>query len=71
MGIDEIKDKASELLSEHGDKIEEGLDKAADFVDDKTGGKHSEHIDAAVDKAKDFIPGGEDSSDTATDADTR
>lgn len=70
MGFDEIKDKASDLLSEHGDKIEEGLDKAADFVDDKTGGKHSEHIDAAVDKAKDFIPGGEDSSDASTDADS-
>lgn len=70
MGLDEIKDKASEMLSEHGDKIEEGLDKAADFVDDKTGGKFSDKIDSGVDKAKDFIPGGEDSSDSEAETDT-
>jgi hypothetical protein len=51
----DIKDKAGDLADEHGGKIKEGLDKAGDFVDDKTGGKHSEKIDGAVDKAQDTV----------------
>ena len=37
------------------DQASKALDKAADVVDDKTGGKHTDKIDSAVDKAKDFV----------------
>ena len=68
MGInfDELKNKAEGLLNEHGDKIEDGLDKAADFAKGKFG--HESQIDAVVDKAKDFIPDkptGDDHPDNA------
>ncbi len=49
-------DKAKNLASEHGDKIAEGVDKATDAVDEKTGGKFSDQLDKvddAVDKALD------------------
>lgn len=47
--------KAGDLASEHGDKVKEGLDKAGDFIDEKTGGKHSDRISENVDKAKDTV----------------
>ena len=53
--FDNIKDKVQGLGDEHGDKAGEGLDKAGDLVDEKTGVAHSEHIDTGVDKAKDAL----------------
>jgi hypothetical protein len=50
-----LGDKAKDLVVEHEDQVEKGLDKVADVVDDKTKGKHSDKIDDAVDKAKDAI----------------
>ena len=49
MGMfDNIKDKVQGLVDEHGDKAGVGLDKAGDFVDEKTGGQHSAQIDGGV-----------------------
>jgi hypothetical protein len=45
-------DKAKDLAREHGDKIDQALDKAAEVVDQKTGGKHSDTIDKVVAEAK-------------------
>ncbi|MEV5876384.1 antitoxin [Streptomyces sp. NPDC052101] len=50
-----LKDKAEDIAEEHGDKIAEGLEKAGDLIDDRTGGKHSDTIDKAVDKAQDLV----------------
>ncbi|QCX81465.1 hypothetical protein C9F11_39415 [Streptomyces sp. YIM 121038] len=50
-----IKEKAEELTEAHGDKVSDGLEKAGDVVDDKTGGKHGDKIDTAVDKAQDLV----------------
>lgn len=52
---DSVTEKVSEVVAEHGDKIEAGLDKAAGFVDDKTGGKYSDKIEGATGKAKDVL----------------
>lgn len=49
----DLKGKASGLVDEHGDKVGGAVDKAKDFVDDKTGGKFGDKTDAAADKAKD------------------
>ncbi|TCO64443.1 antitoxin [Actinocrispum wychmicini] len=56
MGInfDELKNKAGDLLNQHGDKIEDGLEKVGDFAKKQFG--HDEQIDKVVDKAKDMIP---------------
>jgi hypothetical protein len=50
-----VKAKATDVVDDHGDKIESGIDKAADFADDKTKGRHSEKIDKGADAAKDAI----------------
>ena len=53
--FDNLKDKAEDLAAEHGDKIDQGLDKLGDLIDDKTGGEHHDKIETGVEKAKDFV----------------
>ena len=56
MGMfDNLKDKATEAVDEHGDKIGEGLDKAGEFADEKTGGQYGDKIDQGTDMAKDQL----------------
>ncbi|MEU6120871.1 antitoxin [Streptomyces sp. NPDC047123] len=49
------KDKVADLAQQHGDKIDQGLDKAAKVVDEKTKGKYSDKIQAGTGKAKDAV----------------
>jgi hypothetical protein len=56
-------DKAKDALRDHDDKVDQGIDKAGDFADDKTGNKHSDQIDSGADKAReglDRFTGGDD-----------
>lgn len=48
-------DKIKGLAGQHADKVEGAIDKAADVVDEKTGGKYSEHIDKGAETAKGFV----------------
>ena len=58
MGLfDNIKDKAEALVDSQGDKVGEGLDKAGDFIDEKTGGTYGDQIDQGADRAKDGLDG--------------
>ncbi|MER6690105.1 antitoxin [Streptomyces minutiscleroticus] len=50
-----LKEKAEDLAEAHGDEISAGLEKAGDFLDDRTGGKHSDRIGTAVDKVQDYV----------------
>lgn len=50
--LDDAARKAKELAAEHSDKVEDGIDKVADLVDDKTGHKHSDKIDKGVEAAR-------------------
>jgi hypothetical protein len=52
---DTLKDKAQGAVDQHGDKISDGIDKAAGFVDNKTGGKFGDKTDTAAAKAKDAL----------------
>ncbi|WP_320780929.1 antitoxin [Streptomyces sp. CRN 30] len=49
------KGKVSGLAQQHGDKIQQGLDKAAKTVDEKTKGKYSDQIRSGTGKAKDAV----------------
>jgi hypothetical protein len=53
--LDRLRGKATKAVDQHGDKIGEGIDKAADAADRKTGGKHADRIDSGADKAKDAL----------------
>ncbi|MFM9444818.1 antitoxin [Streptomyces acidiscabies] len=46
------KDKVSDLAQQHGGKIQDGIDKAAKAVDERTKGKYSDKIHTGTDKAK-------------------
>ncbi len=54
--LDDVTGKAKDLVEGNEDKVEAGIDAAADFADDKTGGEHTDKIDMAADKAKDLLP---------------
>lgn len=46
------KDKVGDFAQQHGDKIDQGLDKAARTVDQKTKGKYTDKIESGTRKAK-------------------
>jgi hypothetical protein len=48
-------DKAKDLLSEHADKVDDGIDKLGDLIDDKTGGEHADKVDVAQEKLKEQL----------------
>jgi hypothetical protein len=50
-----IFDKAKDALSEHSEHVDTGIEKAGDFVDDKTGDKYVEHVDKGQDFAADRV----------------
>ena len=50
-----ILDKAKDLLGQNKDKAKGAVDKAADVIDDKTGGKHTDKIESGAEKAKGAI----------------
>lgn len=54
-------DKIKDLADEHANQVEDAIDKVADVVDDKTGGKYTKQIDKGAQKAKGLV--GDDASD--------
>ena len=50
-----LMDTLKNALKGRSKQVESGIDKVADVVDDKTGGKHTDKIDDAAEKAKDFV----------------
>ncbi|MFF8917782.1 antitoxin [Streptomyces sp. NPDC015032] len=49
------KEKVGDLAHQHGGKIDQGLDKAARTVDQKTKGKYSDKIESGTRKAKEAV----------------
>ncbi|SHK44535.1 MT0933-like antitoxin protein [Pseudonocardia thermophila] len=56
MDLNDLAGKAGELLNQHGDKVEDAVDKVAEIAKEKFG--HEEQIDMAADKLKEMIPDG-------------
>ena len=50
-----ILDKVKSLIGGNADKVEDGIDKAADVATDKVGEEHADKVDQAADKAKDVV----------------
>jgi MT0933-like antitoxin protein len=48
-------DKVRGMFGQHADKAEGGIDKAGDFIDDKTGDKYTDHVDKGQDAGKDAL----------------
>ena len=50
-----IFDKAKDAIGEHSEQSDRGIDKAGDFVDEKTEGKYVEQVDQGQEMAKDRL----------------
>jgi hypothetical protein len=48
----EVSERVKVLIDEHGDKIDNAVDKTATYVDDKTGGRYTDKITRAQDAVK-------------------
>lgn len=56
MGLfDDLKGKAQGLIHGNEQAIKDGIEKAGDFVDSKTGGKFADKVDAVQGGASDFV----------------
>ena len=53
--LDKARGKLTDAVDKHGDKISQGIDKAAAAADKRTGGKHGDKIRNASAKAKDAL----------------
>jgi hypothetical protein len=53
--IDDLKGKAQGLIRGNEQAIKDGINKAGDFVDSKTGGKYAGHVDKVQDGASTFV----------------
>jgi hypothetical protein len=50
-----IFDKAKDAMSGQQDKVDAGVEKAGDMVDEKTGDKYTEHVDQGQEMANDKL----------------
>lgn len=50
-----IVDKVKQMLGQHPDKAKQGMEKAGDKIDERTGGKYADKVDKAQEKAGDYI----------------
>lgn len=51
----DLAKQAQSLATEHGDAVADAVDKATDFVDDKTGGKFTSQLDSVDDAARNAL----------------
>ena len=52
MGFSDFLNKAKDLADQHDEQVDQGLEKAGDVADQRTGGGHSDQIDRGVDIAQ-------------------
>jgi MT0933-like antitoxin protein len=62
-GMSDFMDKAKDLADEHDEQVDQGLDKAGDVADERTGTQYGEHIDKGVDFAQERTGSGDTTPD--------
>ena len=65
-----LKDRVTGMMSGHGDQANQGLDKAGQMMDEKTGNKYSDQINTGVSQAKDMYGGQTGQADDTAQADS-
>jgi hypothetical protein len=53
--FDDIKNKVKDLVDGHGDKVDQGIDKAGDLANERTGGQHGTQIEQGEQKVRDGL----------------
>ena len=59
MSIGGFADKARDLAADHPEQVDQGIEKAGDAVDARTGGQHAEQVDKAQAAVQDRFGGGD------------
>lgn len=54
MGLAKWKERLSNAVSKNSNKIDQGIDRATNYANEKTGRKHSDKIDNAAKKAREY-----------------
>lgn len=54
-----IFDRAKKLIDDNDEKIDDAVQKAGDFIDDKTKGKYNDKIEKAVDTVQEKTGNGD------------
>ena len=52
-------DKAKDALDQHDEQVDQGLEKAGEQIDQRTGSTHSDQIDQGVDAAQEHTGEGD------------
>jgi hypothetical protein len=52
-------DKVKDWLGKNPDKADAAIEKAGDFVDQRTQGRYAEHVDKVQDAARKYVTGGQ------------
>jgi len=60
--MSDFMDKAKDLADKHDKQVDEGIERAGDQVDQRTGGKYDKQIDQGVDQAQRRTGGGDQSA---------
>lgn len=55
MGFKDWFNKGKKAAADNADAVKDGVDRAADFADEKTGERFSGHIDTGAEAAKDAV----------------
>jgi hypothetical protein len=50
--MSDFLNKAKSFADQHDEKVDQGLEKAGDQIDERTGTKYSEQVDRGVDEAQ-------------------
>jgi hypothetical protein len=53
--FDNIKEQAGKAVDEHSDQVDQGVEKAGQIADAKTGGGHGDQIAQGTQKARDGL----------------
>ncbi len=50
-----LKDRASQMMSDHPDQVDKGMDRAGQMIDEKTGHRFTDQIDTGMDKGRSML----------------
>lgn len=64
--LDKARRGLTKAVADHGDKIDQGIDKAAQTVNKRTGSKHASAVTTGAQKAKEALRGLDDKPGSGT-----
>jgi hypothetical protein len=55
--FDNLKAKGEDLVDSHGEQVDQGIDKAGNLADERTGGEHGGQIEQGEQRLRDTLDG--------------